>query len=185
MELVNGHESFLALSSRGSLSVFDASFKFARASHMVSGEPWSTVRAEQIAFGEEWWGGTFYVSSAVIGVCAGLMSASVRMRRKIASRSRFVKDVVSWLRRLGVSQSGQGSRETPGPSVPGRVRSAPSVWMLFWECSSSDEDVMFPEVSVHLLDPWERRLAAYGGFVREENIIFLEARSILFAQTFR
>ena len=58
-----------------------------------------------------------------------------------------------------------------------------------WECSSSDEDVMLlarreshadsPEVSVHLLDPSERRLAAYGGFVREENIIILEARSIL------
>ena len=30
MELLNGHESFLALSNRGALSILDASFKFAR-----------------------------------------------------------------------------------------------------------------------------------------------------------
>ena len=34
-----------------SLSIFDASFKFARASYLVSGEPWSTVRLEQRAVG--------------------------------------------------------------------------------------------------------------------------------------
>ena len=50
MELVNGHESFLALSNRGALSILDASFKFARASCLVSGEPWSTVRLDQRAF---------------------------------------------------------------------------------------------------------------------------------------
>ena len=49
MELVNGHESFLALSNRGALLILDASFKFARASYLVSGEPWSTVRLEQRA----------------------------------------------------------------------------------------------------------------------------------------
>ena len=32
MELFNRHQSFLALSCRGALSVLDASFKFARAS---------------------------------------------------------------------------------------------------------------------------------------------------------
>ena len=37
----------LALSNRGALSILDASFKFARASYLVSGEPWSTVRMEQ------------------------------------------------------------------------------------------------------------------------------------------
>ena len=67
-----------------------------------------------------------YVFSAVIGVCAGLMSASVRMRQKKGSRSRFVKDVVSLLRRWGVSRNGQGSGGVPGPSVPGHVRFAPS-----------------------------------------------------------
>ena len=51
MELVNGHEFFLAVSSRGALSILDASFKFARASHLVSGEPWSTVHLEQRAIG--------------------------------------------------------------------------------------------------------------------------------------
>ena len=50
MELVSGHESSLALSNRG-LSILDASFKFARASCLVSGEPWSTVRMEQRTFG--------------------------------------------------------------------------------------------------------------------------------------
>ena len=33
------------------LSILDASFKFARASYLVSGEPWSTVRMEQRASG--------------------------------------------------------------------------------------------------------------------------------------
>ena len=50
MKLVNGHESFLALSNRGAPSVLDASFKFARAFCLVSGKPWSTVRMEQSAF---------------------------------------------------------------------------------------------------------------------------------------
>ena len=48
----------------------------------------------------------FHVSSAVIRVFAGLTSASVRMLPRAES------------------QSGQGSREAPGPSVPGRVRFA-------------------------------------------------------------
>ena len=43
---------------------------------------------------------------------------SVRMHQKWASHVRgFVKDVASWFRRLVGSQSGQGSREAPGPSV--------------------------------------------------------------------
>ena len=39
MELVNVHESFLALSSRRALSIFGARFQFARASFLVSREP--------------------------------------------------------------------------------------------------------------------------------------------------
>ena len=46
MELVNGYGSFLALSNRRALSILDASFKFAWASYLVAGEPWSTVRME-------------------------------------------------------------------------------------------------------------------------------------------
>ena len=68
--------SRLALNNRGALSILDASFKFARASYLVSGEPWSTVRMEQRGFGE------FCVSSAEVGVCAGMTSASLRMRQK-------------------------------------------------------------------------------------------------------
>ena len=59
------------------------------------------------------------------------------------------------------------------------------------ECSSSDDDEVslaqretcadFPEVTVQLLDPSEWRLAAYGAFFRDENIIILEARSFLYA----
>ena len=47
LDLVSGQESFLALSNRA-----DASFKFARASYLLSGELWSTVRMEHRAFGE-------------------------------------------------------------------------------------------------------------------------------------
>ena len=50
-----------------------------------------------------------YVFSAVIGVFAGLTSASVRMHRKRALGA-FLKDVV---RRLVESHCGQGSREDP------------------------------------------------------------------------
>ena len=39
----------------------------------------------------------------------------------------------------------------------------------------------FPEVSFQLLDPSAWKMAAYGGFFRGDNIIVLEARSILFA----
>ena len=39
----------------------------------------------------------------------------------------------------------------------------------------------FPGVSLQLLDPSKWRLAAYGGFCREESIKLLEARSILYA----
>ena len=135
----------------------------------------------------------FYVSSAVIAVCAGLMSACVLMLRKKASRSRFVMDVASWLRRLVRSLSGQGSTEAPGPSVPDRLRFAPSRHVGL-ECSSSNEEgeslvqkererescADFREVSLQILDPSEWRLAAYGGFFRDENFI-LEARSTLYA----
>ena len=59
------------------------------------------------------------------------------------------------------------------------------------ECSSSDEDEVslarresradFPDMSLQLLDPSEWSLGACGGLFREENIIALEARSILYA----
>ena len=57
--------------------------------------------------------------------------------------------------------------------------------------TSSDEDEVslarwesradFPEVPLQLLDPEEWKLAAFGGFFREEIIIILDARSILYA----
>ena len=72
------------------------------------------------------------VFSAVNGVFAGLTTASVRMHWKRGSHSRFVKDAASWPSRLVGSQSGQGSREAPGPSVPGCVRFAPSRRRLVW-----------------------------------------------------
>ena len=123
----------------------------------------------------------FYVSSAVTGVCAGLMSPSARMRQKKGSRSRFVKDVVSWPRKLVVSRSGQGSREAPD-----RVRSGPSRQMSIWtvqvrtrmRCLSPEgRRSDFPGASISQ----KGELAAYGGFCREENIIVFEARSVLYA----
>ena len=84
------------------------------------------------------------VFSVVIGVFAGLTSASVPTYRKRASHSRIVKDAARWRRRLDESQSGQDSREAPGPSVPGRVRFARK---------ESRED--FRKVLEQLLDPSE------------------------------
>ena len=75
LEFVNGHESFLALTNRGALSILDARFKFARASYLFSREPWSAVRLEQELLVES------CVFSAVSRVFAGLTSASVRMHQ--------------------------------------------------------------------------------------------------------
>ena len=54
----------LALSNRGALSIFDASFTFAGASYLVSGQTWSTVRMEQRAFG-----GTLSLSLRWLHLC--------------------------------------------------------------------------------------------------------------------
>ena len=175
------------LGARCPLEILDASFKVARASyfglHGSHGQPCAWNREHS---------GNFCVSSAVIGVCAGLMSATVRMRQKKGSRSRFVKvDAVSWLRRWVVSWSGQGSREASGPSVPGRVRFAPSRQMSIWNVRVRTRiRCLLPEgrvarTSVRFRDnfwiPRNRKWEACGGFCREENIIVLEARFILFA----
>ena len=71
------------------------------------------------------------------------------------------------------------------------IRARSRALRVVFECSSSDEDEMsldrresradLPEVSLQLLDPSEWRLAAYGGFFREENITVLGAPSILYA----
>ena len=58
--------------------------------------------------------------------------ASARVRRGRASRSRFLKDVVSLLRRWGVSRNGKRSGAAPGPSVPGHVRFARSRRTSLW-----------------------------------------------------
>ena len=114
---------------------------------------------------------------AAIGVFDGLTSAFVRMHWKRASRSWFVKDVASWLRRWAVSRT--------------RFKSSSIAREVSLERSSSDEDEVslaqkercadFPEVSLQLLDPSEWRLTVYGGFFRDENTITLEARFILYA----
>ena len=94
-----------------------------------------------------------------------------------------------------MAEVGRGSERTrfkrSSRTVRARSRAlrstAPEVVL---ECSSSDEDEVtlarwesradFPEVSSQLLDPLEWGLAAYGSFFREENIVVLEARSILY-----
>ena len=125
LERVSCHESFLALSNRGSFSMLDASFALWSKEHLVES----------------------HVFSVVIRVFAGSTSASVRMHRKRASRSRFVKDVVSLLWRLSVFRNRQASRKAQGPSVPGPVRFDPSYRKLvFGEFQFGREcDVAYPE----------------------------------------
>ena len=81
-------------------------------------------------FERESFEGEFSVFSAVVGVSDNLMSASVRVHRKTASLLPFVKDIVSLLRRLGVSLNRHGSEAVPGPSMQGHVRFARSRRML-------------------------------------------------------
>ena len=106
--------------------ILDASFKFARASYRVSGEPWSTVRKEQKAFGEilcvlrsDW-------SLIWLDVCICTDASEKGFSFTV------LQDVVSLPRKLAGSWSGQGSREAPGPFVPDRVRFALSRQMSAW-----------------------------------------------------
>ena len=87
-------------------------------------------------------------------------AAPVRVRQKTGSRSRSVKAVVSCLRKSVVSPSGQDSRGVPGPSVPGRVRFAPSRRMSVWSVQEGEVFLArrqccadFTEVSLQILDP--------------------------------
>ena len=102
--------------------------------------------------------------------------------------SRFVKDVVSWPVKSVVSRSGRGSRSSRyPPSVPRRQM---SIWKsqvrtrmrgrLPEECRAD-----FPEVSLQLMVPSKWRLADFGAFFREENIIVLEVQSILLPSSMR
>ena len=54
MELISGHESFLALSNRGALSILNARFKFARWSYLVSGQPFAIAEASLCLFRSDW-----------------------------------------------------------------------------------------------------------------------------------
>ena len=72
MELVNGHESFLALSSRGALSILDASFECVRAS-------WFQLSHDQLCGSSKEHLEESDVLFAVVGVFAGWMSVCVRM----------------------------------------------------------------------------------------------------------
>ena len=105
------------------------------------------------------------VLSAVIGVFDGLMSASVRMHRKRVSGLRFVKDVVSLLRRWVVSLNATSR------SIGARSRALGSIAPdALSERSSSDENEVslarnencadFLKVSLKLSDPSKRTLAA-------------------------
>ena len=98
-----------------------------------------------------------------------------------ALRSQFVKDVVSWPRRLVGSQS--------GTRIKRRSRSIRATSRALRSISQEDEVSLalkesradFPEVSLQHLDPSEWKLAAYGAFFRDEGIMILEARCILCA----
>ena len=184
VELVSGNESFLALSISGALSIFDASFKFALASHLVSGEPWSSVRSEQKAFGEipclvrgDW-------SLRWLDVC--ICTA--------ASEKDFAFAVREGCRELAPASCRVSERTTlkrSCKSIRARSRALRSISPeVGLECSSSDEDEAralkesradFLQVSLQLLDPSEWTLAAYRAFFRDEGIIILEARSLLYA----
>ena len=89
---------FLGPHHRGALSILDASLRFAQASY-------SALRGQLCVWNKELLVESC-VFSAVIGVFAGLTSASVRMHRKREWHSRFAKDAASWRRKFVESQSG-------------------------------------------------------------------------------
>ena len=118
---LNGHESW-----RSANSILDASFKFFLGAMVNRAQGTQSI-----------WGG-FYDSSAVIGACAALRSASVRMRRKMGSRSRSLKDVVSQPRR-SVSERTRFRRSSR--SIRARSRAFRSIAPgVDSESSGSDEN---------------------------------------------
>ena len=175
MELVNGHESSLALTNRGALSILDASCKFARASYF--GFRKAVVNC---AYGAKsmWWNlmsSDWSVRWRDVCICTDASEKSfafaVRQRcRELASEVGRVPERRSFKR---------SSR-----SIRAKSRALRSIVPdAGLECPSSDEDVIslarresradFPEVSMQLLDPLERKLTAYDGFFREESLIVL------------
>ena len=147
---------------------FDASFEFARASCLISGEPWSTVRVEQRVFGRllcllrnDW-------SLRRLDVCICTD----------ASEKCFAFVVREGCRELA-SEVGRVSERTrftrSSRYIRARSRALRSIARdvdIVW--SNSDEDEMslaqrwscadFPEMSLQLPDSSEWRLVAYGGF---------------------
>ena len=101
-----------------------------------------------------------------------------------------MKDAASWRRKLVESQTRRGSREAPW-SVCARSRAlrsvAPDVDLgSSGSATKGGDRADLPEgrvveISFQLMDPSEWKLAACGGFFREENITVLEAHSILYA----
>ena len=152
-----------------------------RASYLVSGEPWSTVRKEQRAFvriqclfRSDW-----SLRWLDVCICTG------------ASEKGFAFAVLEGCRELA-SEVGRVSERTrfkrsSRSVVPGRVRSVP-----FHQVSVRNVQVRtrmrcrLPEGRVawtalrfrYNLDPMEWTSAAYGAFFRDKNITVLEARSI-------
>ena len=163
MEFFSGHESFVALSNRGALSILDASFKFPRASCLVTVEPWSTVRLQQRACGgilcllrSDW-----SLRWLDVCVCAD------------PSEKGFAFAVREGCRELA-SEVGRFSEQTrfkrTSKSIRARSRHfIPSLLEVGFVSSSSDEDARNGD--------WR----GYRAFFREENIMTLEARSILYA----
>ena len=165
MELINGHESFLALSNRGALSILDASFKFARASYLVSGEPWSTVRMEQRAFGgilslfrSDW-------SLRWLDVCICTDASEKGFEFAVREGCRELASDVG-----RVSERARFKRSSR--TVRARSRALRSIApQAVLECSSSDEEEMSlarresradSRESLQLLDPSGWQLVAYG-----------------------
>ena len=99
MELVNGPEFFVAFSKRGAFSILDASFKFARASYLVSGEPRSTVRLEQsirgipCLFRSNWSKRSRFMKVGLGGPQVSERTSFKRSSRSIRARSRALRSI--------------------------------------------------------------------------------------------
>ena len=174
-------ESFLAVSIHGALSILDASFKFAGASYLVSlrravvncAHGTKSIRGIPCLFRSDW-----SLRMLDFRICTD------------ASEKWFAFTVREGCREQA-SEVGRVSERTRLKRSSRSIRARSRALRVVLEWSSSDEDVIslarvesradFPEVSLQLLDSSEWRLAACGGFFREENITVLEAPSILYA----
>ena len=164
MDLVSGHESLFWRSA-----IVGLSQSLIQASSSRGRLIWFQESRGQLCVWSKEHFGESHVFSAEIGVFTLLMSASVRMHRKRASRSRFVKDIAS----PEVGRVSERTRFKRSSSV----RSAPSRRMSPWSVLFRTKMRCRCNFGIRRNGDWRRTVVSFA----MRNVKVLEARSTVYA----